>query len=473
MFTCEKCNFSITARPNFCPSCGSSLTYSATNDMDPLLGRVIANQYELLSVAGEGAMGKVYKAKYHALDKIVAVKVLRKKLVHDATVVRRFEREARAASRLDHPNCITIYGFGQEDDEDILWMAMEFVEGKALSKIIAEESPLSAQRVLHIFAQICNALDEAHAAKIVHRDLKPANVVCFEHRHTPDFVKVLDFGIAKVLDQDLASGQTPLTREGIVCGTPAFMSPEQVQGLELDHRSDLFSLGIILYQTLTGKLPFFADSAVEVATKIVMEHPVPPTRARSDWAYPPEIEQIVLKLLSKERDKRYEHALDVKSALENCLKELVERRDAALDFRPDELADIVGDAKNHNHGTDTVRLDDDMVSELISGLSEEEIAQLPEEYQRDEAAEAPQPAIEHREPVVESKPNPEKIESSRERPESAPKPNPSREKAKLGHVETVDLEIAVHKGQKQWRRLLAFVWLVAIIGGAIYTLYLR
>ena len=177
MFTCGKCNFAINGRPNFCPSCGSSLTYSEPNDLDPLLGRVLAGTYELLSIAGEGAMGKVYQAYHRTLDKPVAVKVLRKKLVSDATVVRRFEREARAASRLDHPNCISILGFGQEHNEEILWMAMEFVQGRALSSIIAEDSPLPAQRVLNIFAQVCDALDEAHSAQIVHRDLKPANII--------------------------------------------------------------------------------------------------------------------------------------------------------------------------------------------------------------------------------------------------------------------------------------------------------
>ena len=256
----------------------------------------------------------------------------------------------------------------QEHDEEILY-GDGVVQGRALSSIIAEDSPLPAKRVLHIFAQVCDALDEAHSAQIVHRDLKPANIICFDHRRNPDFVKVLDFGIAKVLDQD--TEHTPLTREGIVCGTPMFMSPEQVQGLPLDNRSDLFSLGIILYQTLTGKLPFLAESAVEVATKIVMEKPIPPSEARSDWSYPPEFEQIVLKLLSKNRDERYAHALDVRQALEECLAELKERRDAALDFSPDELADIVGSDDGAESGTDTVRLDEHMVSDLWNDLSDE------------------------------------------------------------------------------------------------------
>ena len=464
MQTCKKCNFKITNRPNFCPSCGSSLTYSEQGDLDPLLGRTIAGTYELESIAGEGAMGKVYKAHHRTLDKPVAVKVLRKKLVNDVTVVRRFEREAQAASRLDHPNCISIFGFGQEEGEDILWMAMEFVQGRALSSIIAEESPLPAQRVLHIFAQVCDALDEAHAANIVHRDLKPANIICFDHRRVSDFVKVLDFGIAKVLDQDGTS--TPLTREGIVCGTPAFMSPEQVQGLPLDNRSDLFSLGIILYQTLTGKLPFLAESAVEVATKIVMETPVPPRQARSDWSYPPEFEKIVLKLLSKNRDDRYAHALEVKQALEECLADLRERRDAALDFSPDELADIVGTQEHVESGTDTVRLDDDMVSELLSGLSESERQVLSGDNHQVISPAATPERVED----TQAKSPPDTLPDEGDSSHLVAKATHTVKEHKSPHAETVELPDVPKSAGSGAAKLGALVGLLLVIGAALFFL---
>ena len=158
----------------------------------------------------------------------------------------------------------------------------------------------------------------------------------------------------------------PLTREGIVCGTPAYMSPEQVQGLELDARSDLFSLGIILYQTLTGRLPFLGDSAVEVATKIVVDHPISPSTARSDWSYPLEFEQIVLKLLSKNRDDRFFEAHEVKKALAQCLSELQDRRDASLDLRPDELAQILAGTDGRISGTDTVRVSEDLIAQALA-----------------------------------------------------------------------------------------------------------
>jgi len=363
MQACTKCGQPVEGQPNFCPSCGSSLTIGHYDGNTGLLGRVIDGTFRVDQLIGEGAMGRVYLSHHINLRKDVALKILRSSLVSDATVVRRFEREAQAASRLNHPNCIAIYGFGQEDEGELLWMAMEYVEGRDLGTIITEDAPLPFQRVVNIMSQVCEALDEAHSARVIHRDLKPANIVCFQHRRNPDFVKVLDFGIAKIVDPE--DNSQPLTRDGIVCGTPAYMSPEQVQGFPLDNRSDLFSLGIILYQTLTGRLPFLAESAVEVATKIVIEHPVPPSHVRSDWSYPPELEAIVLKLLEKDRERRYANAVEVRDALERCLATLRERSDASLDLPPDEVAKLLADIHVQSNGTDTVRIDDDLVADII------------------------------------------------------------------------------------------------------------
>ncbi|MGC6418834.1 MAG: protein kinase domain-containing protein, partial [Bradymonadia bacterium] len=370
MHNCPKCQHEISGRPNFCPACGVSLTYSKRGHNEGLIGRIIDDTYEIIELAGEGSMGRVYRAQHIQLRKQVALKILHTNLVSDVTVVKRFEREAQAASRLNHPNCISMFGYGREDDGTLLWMAMEFIEGRDLGAIIAEDSPLPARRVLNIMSQVCDALDEAHAAKVIHRDLKPANIVCFDHRRSKDFVKVLDFGIAKIIDND--EDYQPLTREGIVCGTPAYMSPEQVQGFELDARSDLFSLGIILYQTLTGRLPFLGDSAVEVATKIVVDQPIAPAQVRADWSYPPEFEDIVLKLLSKSREDRYSEAHEVKEALEACLSQLHDRRDAALDFRPDEVAEIMSGVDAFPSGSDTVRIPDELVAQALGSLVAED-----------------------------------------------------------------------------------------------------
>ena len=364
MHPCPKCGHDINGRPNFCPACGASLTYETSAGDDPLIGRIVGGDYKIEKMVGEGAMGRVYQATQVTLKKQVALKILRSNLVSDATVVERFKREALAASRLNNPNCISIFGFGSEDDGELLWMAMEFIQGRDLGLIIAEDSPLQTQRVVHIISQVCDALDEAHEANIIHRDLKPANVVCYDHRRTKDFVKVLDFGIAKITDP--GDDYQPLTRDGIVCGTPAYMSPEQVQGFELDNRSDLFSLGIILYQTLTGQLPFFAESAVEVATKIVIEEPVPPSQVRSDWSYPAELEAVVLKLLSKKKELRYDNAMAVKDALEAAMEKLRARRDASLDLNPEEMADLMHDADEQVEGAATLQLSTDMIAQAMA-----------------------------------------------------------------------------------------------------------
>lgn len=363
MHDCSTCGHKIQGNPNFCPACGASLTYAQGED-DPLIGRVIGGSYEVDALIGEGAMGRVYSADQIQLRKKVAVKILRSNLVSDTTVVKRFEREAQAASRLDHPNCISIYGFGQEDDGDLLWMAMEFIQGRDLGSIIATDAPLTVERIVHIFSQVCEALDEAHNANIIHRDLKPANVVCYDHRRTQDFVKVLDFGIAKITDPD--ENYQPLTRDGIVCGTPAYMSPEQVQGFELDPRSDLFSLGIILYQSITGRLPFFAESAVEVATKIVIDAPEPPSTVRPEWKYPAELEAVVLKLLEKDKNDRYPDAMAVKAALENCLETLRARSDASLDVPPDQLAELLSDIDDQVKGAATLQFSQEEVRSAMA-----------------------------------------------------------------------------------------------------------
>jgi serine/threonine-protein kinase len=364
MQACQKCSHAIQGQPNFCPACGASLTFESALEDEGIIGRTIGGSYRLESLIGEGAMGRVYQAHHLQLRKKVAVKILRANLVSDTTVVKRFEREALAASRLNHPNSISIFGFGQEDNGDLLWMAMEFVQGRDLGIIIAEDSPLSIQRVVRIMSQTCEALDEAHSANVIHRDLKPANVVVFDHRHTKDFVKVLDFGIAKITDP--GEDYQPLTRDGIVCGTPAYMSPEQVQGFELDNRSDLFSLGIILYQMLTNQLPFFAESAVEVATKIVIDEPTPPSEARTDWSYPAELEAVVLKLLSKSKEDRYKNALEVKAALEQCLETLRDRRDGSLDLAPDEIAELMADSDAPVEGAATLQLSTDMIARAMA-----------------------------------------------------------------------------------------------------------
>ncbi len=315
---CKSCGRALVPGQNFCGGCGVSVMADA-DPADPYVGRLIEGKYLIEQLLGTGAMGVVYRAKHVALNKLVAVKILRRSLVGDKTVIRRFKQEARAASRLNHPNTIQILDFGELADLG-LYMAMEFIEGRDLGRIIQSDLPLAPGRVLLIAQQVLSALEEAHAAGVIHRDVKPANIVVSDLRSRRDFVKVLDFGIAKIVDGDPGES-IPVTREGFVCGTPAFMSPEQVQGLTLDARTDLFSLGVVLYQVLTGELPFQADSAVEMATKIVLEPVRPPSAVRPEWPIPAALESLVLRALAKRREDRYGSAADMLADLERVAAE--------------------------------------------------------------------------------------------------------------------------------------------------------
>ncbi|HET9450446.1 MAG TPA: serine/threonine-protein kinase, partial [Aggregicoccus sp.] len=247
-------------------------------------------------------MGKVYRARQFALDKPVVLKVLRQSLLSDERTVARFQREARAASRLNHPNSINVLDFGQAED-GAFFIAMEYVAGKDLHQVLCSEWPLPEPRVVHLVAQVLSALGDAHLAGVIHRDLKPENIMVEQRRNAPDFVKVLDFGIAKIQDGGDSEGPA-LTRAGFVCGTPEYMSPEQARGAPLDARSDLYAVGVILYQLVCGRLPFDSDSAVGFATKHLTELPLPPSQRRPGVRVSAGLEALILRALAKEPDQR-------------------------------------------------------------------------------------------------------------------------------------------------------------------------
>ncbi len=318
---CRNCGRVIAPNQSFCGGCGMSVMANS-NPTDPYVGRLIDGKFLVEGLLGTGAMGVVYKAKHVALNREVAVKILRRSLLGDETVARRFKQEARAASRLNHPNTIQILDFG-ELPEVGLYMAMELLKGKDLGKIIHGDWPLPPGRIIHILSQVLSALAEAHGVGIIHRDVKPANIVVSDLRSQKDFVKVLDFGIAKIVDPEPGES-LPMTREGFVCGTPAFMSPEQVQGSTLDPRTDLFSVGVVMYQMLTRELPFKGDSAVEMATQIVLGNPRDPRELRPD--IPDGLVEVVTRALAKDRSRRYQDAGEMLRDLERVAQELGEPR---------------------------------------------------------------------------------------------------------------------------------------------------
>ena len=313
MKTCPKCYSACHDHERLCGVCGALLTTNGTPEQDPFVGKVIAGNFLLKRHVGGGAMGSIYLAEQISLGKTVCIKLLHEHLLGDSSLAHRFEREARAASRLKHPNCIQIIDFGQTRD-GLLYMAMEYIAGKDLGDILYREFPLEPSRIIHILEQVTSALDEAHAMGIIHRDLKPENIMLEDRRLEKDFVKVLDFGIAKITDRETTEADSFQTMTGVVCGTPEYMSPEQARGEKLDARSDLYALGVLLYQLLTNELPFGGDTAVEIVTKHLREDPVPPRLLRP--AVPRELEELALALMAKDRELRPPSALTVRDELE-------------------------------------------------------------------------------------------------------------------------------------------------------------
>lgn len=241
------------------------MTDKPSDDKNSLIGRTIDNgRYEITRLIGEGGMGRVYEARQVSMNRRVALKILRAQLATDEKLLARFQQEALSISRLRHPNTITIYDYGKTED-DLLFMSMELLGGQSLFSILRKEKRLILPRALHIMDQVAGAVGEAHQLGIVHRDLKPENIQIDHVASDPDFAKVLDFGIAKILGGDgrTAEGKA-LTLAGSIFGTPHYMSPEQVHGQKVDHRTDIYSLGIILYEMLAGKPPFDGATPMSV-----------------------------------------------------------------------------------------------------------------------------------------------------------------------------------------------------------------
>ena len=287
----------------------------APTAVDPLIGQTIAGKFRVESVVAEGAMGRVYRAQHVSLDKPVAIKVLHLHMSRDEKLIKRFHREAKAASRISHPSAVHILDFGAADD-GTLYIAMEFVDGRTLERVIQDDFPLSPKRIASLLGDILLAVDEAHQAGIVHRDLKPENVLVVEPSTSRERVKVCDFGVAKIAESDEGSG---ITVSGFVCGTPEFMAPEQCRGDEIDGRADVYAAGVILYEMLTRVRPFRGDTAVSVLTKHLSEKPVPPREASGGFLIPSTLEAVCLRALEKEPAERYQTAGAMQKALEKAV----------------------------------------------------------------------------------------------------------------------------------------------------------
>jgi len=287
---------------------------------DPFIGRDILNgQFQILQKIGSGGMGAVYKALQPDMNRMVGVKILHPKLANRKDLVSRFRREARAMSQLTHPNTVKVFMYGELDDGS-LYIIMEYLEGKNLNQTVRGEGPFPMERALPVLIAACGALEEAHKAGIIHRDLKPENIFLVQSAGLKDFPKLLDFGLAKVGEKQMRPGSVILTQEGMVFGTPEFMSPEQAQGKTLTPASDVYSLAVILYEVLTGKLPFDAKSAMDYISLHVTGRPIPLSQRVPGRTFPPLLDQIMDRALAKRSEDRYPSAAEFGQALQHVMQ---------------------------------------------------------------------------------------------------------------------------------------------------------
>src|SRR5215211_5700948 len=297
MKTCPKCGVEYPDSTTLCPADGVALE----KDPDSLVGTTLAGKYRIDARLNEGGMGTVYRGNHVLMDKTVAIKVLRPSLAADEKIVARFSREARAASRISHPNAISVTDIG--DENGIVFLVMEYLSGRTLKQVIRDEGPLPLPRVVEIIRQVGDALHAAHLQGVVHRDLKSDNIMLVDTM-AGDHAKVLDFGIAKINEPD-GVVDTNLTAPNLIIGTPQYMSPEQCsQDSEIDARSDIYSLGVILFEMLVGHVPFAGDSPTIVMMKHLQE-PVPSIlEERND--VPASVARVVTRAMAKVRDNRYQ-----------------------------------------------------------------------------------------------------------------------------------------------------------------------
>ncbi len=305
MKICPLCSTEYRDDVRFCPNDGQTLRSSGRTQS--LVGQVLADRYHIMKKLGEGGMGQVYLAEHVKMGRRSAIKVMNPSMVHDPEAVARFNREAANASRISDAHVCAIYDFGETPD-GLIYLAMEFVEGEPLTELLAREGALPVVRAADICIQVAAALQAAHDLGIVHRDLKPDNIMLARGRDGADAVKVVDFGIAKAVGGEAGGGGQQVTRTGLVVGTPEFMSPEQLSGDQLDGRSDVYSLGLVLFKMLTGTLPFPGDSVQETMIKRLTDEPLELIEMRPDLHFAPGLQQTIDTALARSPVHRYQSA---------------------------------------------------------------------------------------------------------------------------------------------------------------------
>lgn len=305
---CPTCLFKYSPDLERCPDDNSIL---AVIKRDPFIGKMIADKYQIIEILGMGGFSTVYKAEQTSLRRVVAVKILHAEFVDKPDKIRRFQHEAESISTLVHSNVASVYDYGVLAQGQP-YLVLEYAPGKTLSAVLSETKVLSPERAVNIFIQCCDGVAAAHRKGIIHRDLKPSNIVLLESEEGIEHVKVLDFGLAKVISGD-GSAHENLTLTGEVLGTPAYMAPEQCMGTAMDLRTDIYCFGCVMYEALSGKLPLEGDSSYEVMHKHINEAPI--TLSKSGASVPTRLVRIVNKALQKDPDDRYQNFEELKDAL--------------------------------------------------------------------------------------------------------------------------------------------------------------
>jgi tRNA A-37 threonylcarbamoyl transferase component Bud32 len=280
------------------------------------IGNVVSGRYELLELLGHGGMGAVYKARHLGLDRIIAIKFLLSEVADDPVMRSRFLREATASGKINHPNVVQLVDYGESPDGDA-YIVVEFLDGIGLDRLIRREKQIEHSRAVNIFEQICDGVAAAHGRGIIHRDLKPSNVMLVEENGEPDCVKILDFGLAKACEPEQESQR--LTLSGEVFGSPFYMSPEQCMGKRLDLRADVYAMGVLMYETLTGKLPIAGANVGETIARQLQEIPKPFAEMRPDLQIPAGLEAVVMKAMEKDADLRQSSMLELKQEIWQAL----------------------------------------------------------------------------------------------------------------------------------------------------------
>jgi serine/threonine-protein kinase len=292
---------------------GSAAISKTAGVPDPLIGRVVNDRFKINALIARGGMGKVYRAEQAPLGRVCALKVLNPNYAgeQDPEFHKRFFLEASIASKLTHPNTVTIFDYGRTED-DVYYMAMEYLEGHTLHRAIREAGHFPEERAAHIARQICRALREAHSLGVVHRDLKPANIFLVEHGDETDFVKILDFGLVKNVSDTKTED---LTQTGLFMGSPKYMAPEQIRGDRVDARTDIYALGIILYEMMAGKVPFDRPNSVNILMAHVNEEAPPLRQMNPNTQVSPPFEEVIARCMAKDPDQRFRSMDEVLAAL--------------------------------------------------------------------------------------------------------------------------------------------------------------